>query len=116
MPSGEFWQFLREPIGVNPTPVAFTEVYAALQTGAIDGQDAAAKALDDCTAKFEAKEGDAVAALKAEGRKVCTQDLNAFRTYAQKRHLDKYGNEWPAGALDNSNALQASADFMCRPI
>jgi TRAP-type C4-dicarboxylate transport system substrate-binding protein len=39
MPPGEFWQFLGESIGVNPTPVAFTEVYTALQTGAIDGQD-----------------------------------------------------------------------------
>ncbi|MEP7302312.1 MAG: TRAP transporter substrate-binding protein DctP, partial [Caldimonas sp.] len=39
MPPGEFWQFLGESIGVNPTPVAFAEVYTALQTGAIDGQD-----------------------------------------------------------------------------
>lgn len=37
MPPGEFWQFLGEAIGVNPTPVAFAEVYTALQTGAIDG-------------------------------------------------------------------------------
>jgi TRAP-type C4-dicarboxylate transport system substrate-binding protein len=120
MPPGEFWQFLGESIGVNPTPVAFTEVYTALQTGAIDGQDnplvlsklmkfdevttqfvltghvigydlmtisskawkelkpdqqarfraAAQQAIDDYTAKFEAKEGEAVAALKAEGKKV----------------------------------------------
>ena len=39
MPPGEFWQFLGESIGVSPTPVAFAEVYTALQTGAIDGQD-----------------------------------------------------------------------------
>lgn len=39
MPPGEFWQFLGESIGANPTPVAFAEVYTALQTGAIDGQD-----------------------------------------------------------------------------
>jgi TRAP-type C4-dicarboxylate transport system substrate-binding protein len=26
-------------MGANPTPLAFTEVYTALQTGAIDGQD-----------------------------------------------------------------------------
>jgi len=39
MPPGEYWQFLGESIGVNPTPVAFAEVYTALQTGAIDGQD-----------------------------------------------------------------------------
>jgi hypothetical protein len=30
MPPGEFWQFLGESIGVNPTPVAFAEVYRRL--------------------------------------------------------------------------------------
>mgnify|MGYP003866023053 CR=1 FL=1 len=39
MPGTEAWQFLGEALGANPTPMAFTEVYTALQTGAIDGQD-----------------------------------------------------------------------------
>lgn len=39
MPAGEAWQFLGTALGANPTPVAFAEVYTALQTGAIDGQD-----------------------------------------------------------------------------
>src|SRR6476661_5211207 len=39
MPPGEFWQFLGESLGANPTPVAYAEVYTALQSGAIDGQD-----------------------------------------------------------------------------
>ncbi len=39
MPPGEFWQFLGESIGANPTPVAFAELYTALQTGTVDGQD-----------------------------------------------------------------------------
>jgi TRAP-type transport system periplasmic protein len=39
MPPGEFWQFLGESIGANPAPVAYAEVYTALQSGAIDGQD-----------------------------------------------------------------------------
>lgn len=155
MPPGEFWQFLGESIGVNPTPVAFAEVYTALQTGAIDGQDnplllsklmkfdevttqfvltghvvgydlltisskawatlkpdqqarfrgAAEKAIDDYTAKFEGLEKDALAALKAEGKKVYTPDVAAFRSYAQKRYLDKYGRDWPSGALEKINAL-----------
>ncbi len=155
MPPGEFWQFLGESIGVNPTPVAFAEVYTALQTGAIDGQDnplvlsklmkfdevttqfvltghvvgydlltisskawstlkpeqqarfraAAEKAIDDYTVKFEGQERDIVAALKAEGKKVYTPDLAAFRTYAQKRYVDKYGRDWPSGALERINAL-----------
>ena len=155
MPPGEFWQFLGESIGVNPTPVAFAEVYTALQTGAIDGQDnplllsklmkfdevttqfvltghvvgydlltvsskawsalkpdqqarlrsAAEKAIGDYTASFEGKEKEVVAALKAEGKKVYTPDVAAFRSYAQKRYLDKYGRDWPPGALDKINAL-----------
>jgi TRAP-type transport system periplasmic protein len=155
MPPGEFWQFLGESIGVNPTPVAFAEVYTALQTGAIDGQDnplllsklmkfdevttqfvltshvvgydvmavsskawdamkpdqqarfraAAEKAIDDYTVKFEGQEKDVVAYLKGEGKKVYTPDINAFRTYAQKRYVDKYGKDWPKGALERINAL-----------
>lgn len=39
MPAGEGWQFVGEALGANPTPMAFTEVYTGLQTGAIDAQD-----------------------------------------------------------------------------
>ena len=39
MPPGEFWQFLGESIGVHPTPVPIAELYTALQSGAVDGQD-----------------------------------------------------------------------------
>ena len=155
MPPGEFWQFLGESIGVNPTPVAFAEVYTALQSGAIDGQDnplvtsklmkfyevttqfvltahvigydvmaisakiwdamtpaqqakfqsAAEKAIDDYTAKFNAQEKDVIEFFKAEGKKVYTPDSNAFRTYAQKKYVDKYGKDWPKGALERINAL-----------
>jgi len=50
MPGGEGWQFIGEALGANPTPVAFTEVYTALQTGAVDGQDNALPA--DKSMKF----------------------------------------------------------------
>ncbi len=39
MPPGETWQFLGEALGANPTPVAFAELYTALQSGTVDGQD-----------------------------------------------------------------------------
>jgi TRAP-type C4-dicarboxylate transport system substrate-binding protein len=155
MPPGEFWQFLGESIGANPTPVAYAEVYTALQSGAIDGQDnplvasrlmkfyevtsqfvltghvvgydvmvvttkvwdamtadqrskfqvAAEKAIDDYTAKFNAQEKEALELFKSEGKKVYAPDLNAFRSHAQKKYLEKYGNDWPKGALERINAI-----------
>jgi TRAP-type C4-dicarboxylate transport system substrate-binding protein len=155
MPPGEFWQFLGESIGASPTPVAFAEVYTALQTGAIDCQDnplvtsrlmkfyevttqfvltghvvgydvmavskkawdampaaqqtqfqgAAEKAMDDYTAKYIALEKDIVEFMKSQGKKVYTPDVNAFRAYAQKKYVDKYGQDWPKGALERINAL-----------
>ena len=39
MPGSESWLFLGKALGANPLPMAFTEIYTALQTGAIDGQD-----------------------------------------------------------------------------
>jgi len=155
MPPGEYWQFLGESIGANPTPVAYAEVYTALQSGAIDGQDnplvasrlmkfdevttqfvmtqhvlgydvmvvtskiwdamspaqqasfqsAAEKAVDDYTSKFVAQEKDVLEYFKKEGKKIYTPDIAAFRTYAQKKYVDKYGNEWPKGALERINAL-----------
>jgi TRAP-type transport system periplasmic protein len=155
MPPGEFWQFLGESIGANPTPVAYAEVYTALQTGAIDGQDnplvasrlmkfyevttqfvltghvmgydvmsvttkvwdamspaqqtsfqnVAEKAIDDYVVKFSAQEKEALEFFKADGKKVYTPDLNAFRAFAQKKYLEKYANDWPKGALERINAL-----------
>jgi TRAP-type C4-dicarboxylate transport system substrate-binding protein len=155
MPPGEFWQFLGESIGASPTPVAFAEVYTALQTGAIDGQDnplvtsrlmkfyevttqfvltghvigydvmavsnkawnamsaaqqaqfqaAADKAIDDYTTKYLALEKEVVEFMKAQGKKVYAPDVNAFRTYAQRKYVDKYGQDWPKGALERINSL-----------
>ncbi|OJF99543.1 TRAP transporter substrate-binding protein DctP [Pararhizobium antarcticum] len=39
MPGSDAWQFLGRSLGANPTPMAFTEIYTALQTGSVDGQD-----------------------------------------------------------------------------
>ncbi|MEY4679771.1 MAG: sialic acid TRAP transporter substrate-binding protein SiaP [Alphaproteobacteria bacterium] len=39
MPNTEAWLFLGSALGANPLPLAFTEIYTALQTGAVDGQD-----------------------------------------------------------------------------
>lgn len=39
MPGTDAWQFLGRALGASPTPMAFSEVYTALSTGAVDGQD-----------------------------------------------------------------------------
>lgn len=39
MPGSKAWQFLGQALGAAPTPLAFNEVYLALKTGTIDGQD-----------------------------------------------------------------------------
>ncbi|MGA7517970.1 MAG: TRAP transporter substrate-binding protein DctP [Pseudolabrys sp.] len=156
MPPGEFWQFLGESLGANPTPVAYAELYTALQTGTVDGQDnpvvasklmkfdevttqfiltrhviaydvmairskiwdamkpeqqakfqaAAEKAMDENTARFEKQEAETLEYFKKEGKKVYEPDQKAFRTFAQKRYVEKYGNDWPKGALERINAVK----------
>src|SRR3954463_9378429 len=156
MPPGEFWQFLGESLGANPTPVAYAELYTALQAGAVDGQDnplvsgrsmkfyevtsqfiltnhvigydvlavskkaweglgaakqaklraEADKIFDANAAKYNAQEQEAIEFFKKEGKQVYAPDQNAFRTFAQKRYIERYGNDWPKGALEKINAVK----------
>ncbi len=39
MPNSPAWLALGKALGSNPTPLAFSEVYLALKTGTVDGQD-----------------------------------------------------------------------------
>lgn len=39
MPDSEAWMFLGRALGANPTPVNFSDLYLALQTRTVDGQD-----------------------------------------------------------------------------
>jgi TRAP-type transport system periplasmic protein len=156
MPPGEFWQFLGESLGANPTPVAYAELYTALQTGTVDGQDnpvvssklmkfdevttqfvltkhviaydvmvirskiwdalkpaqqakfqaEADKMAAENIKRFDAQETEAIEYFKKNGKKVYTPDVAAFRTFAQKKYVDKYANDWPKGALEKINAVK----------
>ena len=156
MPGGEFWQFLGESLGANPTPVAYAELYTALQSGTVDGQDnpvVASKLMkfDEVTSqfiltkhviaydvmvirskiwdalkpaqqakfqaeadkmaaenikRFDAQETEALDYFKKNGKKVYEPDVAAFRAFAQKKYVDKYGNDWPKGALEKINAVK----------
>lgn len=156
MPPGEFWQFLGESLGANPTPVAYAELYTALQTGTVDGQDnpvvasklmkfdevttqfvltkhviaydvmsirskiwdamkpeqqakfqaAADKMSDENIKRFDAQEAETLEYFRKEGKKVYTPDVDAFRAFAQKKYVEKYGNDWPKGALERIVAIK----------
>ena len=156
MPPGEFWQFLGESLGANPTPVTYAELYTALQTGTVDGQDnpavasklmkfdevttqfvltrhviaydvmairskiwdamkpeqqakfqaAADKAMQENTARFNKQEAEVLEYFRKEGKKVYEPDQNAFRAYAQKKYVERYGKDWPKGALERINAIR----------
>jgi TRAP-type transport system periplasmic protein len=156
MPPGEFWQFLGESLGANPTPVAYAELYTALQTGIVDGQDnpvvasrlmkfdevttqfvltrhviaydvmsirskiwdamtpsqqaifqAAADTMSNENIKrFDAQEAETLEYFRKEGKKVYEPNVAAFRSFAQKKYIEKYGNDWPKGALEKINAIK----------
>ncbi len=156
MPPGEFWQFLGESLGANPTPVAYAELYTSLQSGAVDGQDnplvagrtmkfyevttqfvltshvigydmltvskktweklgpatqaklraEADRVFDENAAKFDAQAAEAIEFFKKEGKQVYTPDQDAFRAFAQKRYVERYGKDWPAGAIEKINAIK----------
>ena len=156
MPGGEFWQFLGESLGANPTPVAYAELYTALQSGTVDGQDnpvVASKLMkfDEVTSqfiltkhviaydvmvirskiwdalkpaqqakfqaeadkmaaenikRFDAQETEALDYFRKNGKKVYEPDVAAFRAFAQKKYVDKYGKDWPKGAIEKINAIK----------
>ena len=156
MPPGEFWQFLGESLGANPTPIAYAELYTALQTGTVDGQDnpvvasklmkfdevttqfvltkhviaydvmsirakiwdamkpeqqvkfqaAADKMSDENIKRFDAQEAETLEYFKKEGKKVYAPDVAAFRAFAQKKYVEKYGKDWPKGALERIGAVK----------
>jgi TRAP-type C4-dicarboxylate transport system substrate-binding protein len=117
MPGSAAWMFLGSALGANPVPVAFTEIYTALQTGAVDGQDnplptdlnylafskrvwdrltpeqqaAVQKAADDAAESGRQKqlalEGELEAFMKEKGLKVYTPDVAAFRRQVQAAYL-----------------------------
>ena len=67
---------------------------------------AAEKAIDAVTAKFNAQEQDVIEFFKKEGKKVYEPDLAAFRSFAQKKYIEKYGRDWPQGALERISAVK----------
>ena len=69
-------------------------------------QAAADKVMDENIKRFNAQEAEVLEYFKKEGKKVYDPDIDAFRTFAQKKYLDKYGNDWPKGALERINAIK----------
>jgi tripartite ATP-independent transporter DctP family solute receptor len=157
MPASKEWLFLGEALGATPTPLAFGEVYLALKTGTIDGQDnplpsvRAAKFyevsktivmtnhlvdaifLAYSTKAFNAlkpeqqqkvrlaaeaaarynnanrvkDEAELIDFFKAQGLKIVTPDVAAFRKTVQEKYLKSdMAKTWPKGLLDRINAVK----------
>lgn len=92
MPGGDAWQFLGESIGANPTPLAYAEVYTALQTGAIDGQDNPLP--NDYNMKF----------YEVTSQIVLTGHLVGFDVLAISSEL------WAGFTAEQQDALQSAVD------
>jgi TRAP-type transport system periplasmic protein len=157
MPNSEAWLFLGSALGANPLPLAFTEIYTALQSGAVDGQDnplptvrdskffevtkqvvltshlvdqnylaiskrvwdrftpaqqaVIQKAADDASElgrqRQLALEAELETFLKAQGLKVYTPDVDAFRTKVQAAYAaSKFAADWPTGMVERINAIR----------
>ena len=157
MPASKEWLFLGEALGATPTPLAFGEVYLALKTGTIDGQDnplpsaRAAKFyevsktvvmtshlvdaifLSYSTKAFNAlkpeqqqkvriaaeaaarynnanrikDEAELVDFFKAQGMKVITPDVAAFRKAVQDKYqASEMAATWPKGLLQRINDVK----------
>lgn len=92
MPGGDAWQFLGEAIGANPTPLAYAEVYTALQTGAIDGQDNPLP--NDYNMKF----------YEVTSQIVLTSHLIGFDVLAISKEL------WDGMSAEKQETLQSAVD------
>lgn len=157
MPASKEWLFLGEALGATPMPLAYGEVYLALQTGTIDGQDnplpsaRAAKfyevsktivltshLVDAVFLSYSSKafnalkpeqqqkvklaaeaaarynnanrvkdEAELVDFFKAQGLKIVTPDVAAFRKTVQEKYLaSAIAKTWPKGLLERINAVR----------
>ena len=157
MPASKEWLFLGEALGATPTPLAFGEVYLALKTGTIDGQDnplpsvRAAKFYEvsktivltshlvdaiflsygskafnalkpeqqqkvklaaEAAARYNnanriKDEAELIDFFKAQGLKIVTPDVAAFRKTVQEKYLkSEMAKAWPKGLLEKINAVK----------
>jgi tripartite ATP-independent transporter DctP family solute receptor len=157
MPGTEAWLFLGQALGASPLPLAFTEIYTALQSGAIDGQDnplptvrdskffevtkqivltshlvdqnyvaiskrvfdrftpaqqaIVQKAAEDASEQARQRqlklESELEDFFRAQGLKVYTPDVDAFRKKVQADYLaSKFAQTWPPGMVERINAVR----------
>lgn len=92
MPGTDAWQFLGKALGAAPTPMAFSEVYTALSTGAVDGQDNPLPTVVD--AKF----------YEVTNQIVLTSHLVDLNYIAISKGV------WDSMSADQQAKLQAAAD------
>ena len=92
MPGGPEWLLLGESLGVTPTPMAMPEVYLALKTGSIDGQENPLTIMN--AAKY----------YEVTEQVVLTAHLVQPVFYALRKET------WDALSADQKKVVQAAAD------
>lgn len=98
MPAGEGWQFIGTALGANPTPLAYGEVYTALQSGAIDAQDNPMPLTN--AAKF----------YEVLGQYVLTGHLVNFNILGVRKKL------WDGLTAAQKDKLQKATDDVCAAV
>ena len=109
MPGTDAWQFLGKALGANPTPMSFTEVYTALQTGSVDGQDNPLPTVVD--AKFyEVTKQIALTSHLVDLNYIAMSKTtwDGLTAAQQADNFDMAGGMWPYPSVPEKNRIKIS--------
>ena len=110
MPGTDAWQFLGRALGANPTPMAFTEVYTALSSGAVDGQDNPLPTVVD--AKFYEVTNQIVLTSHLVDWNFIAVSAEKFNAMTAEQQDAVRAAAWEAADFGRANQLQKEADLV----
>lgn len=110
MPGTDAWQFLGKALGANPTPMAFTEVYAALSAGSVDGQDNPLPTVVD--AKFYEVTKQIVLTSHLVDWNFIAFSKAVYDSLSADQQASVEAAAWAAADYGRANQLQKEADLV----
>ncbi|OIP86664.1 MAG: C4-dicarboxylate ABC transporter [Rhodobacterales bacterium CG2_30_65_12] len=110
MPGTDAWQFLGKALGANPTPMAFTEVYAALASGSVDGQDNPLPTVVD--AKFYEVTSQIVLTSHLVDWNFIAFSKAVYDSLTPEQQAAVEAAAWAAADFGRANQLQKEADLV----